>query len=392
MKKSHISGFPIWVMAGLMLAALACGRQEKQSDGVIHVQLSDNRIEWQELFDSIRVIPLENSDSVLLTGADRVEVRDGDIYVLNRSRVYRFDSYGNFINTIGRIGKGPGEYRYAYDFDFNPESENIFLLSPFGTAYEYTTRGEFIAAHELPAQPNYQRLRRMNDGKWLGWTFSFYGEDPISIISEDLSECILTPKLDFHAVNVGWATPNFFTHDSVLYMSPIFDQTTYMVTSDTILPAYTWDFGEGNNLDEAVLAKYDVEVSNDPSVNNERKKAFYKDLGVKFSLYTTGINNSLIFQKLVERVETDENFMYLHQPRAWFIFHNRNTGKNIVGTQIGEGMMGGKILYMNDDYLLMKLYWEDFPFMEEFLPEGMTLADINPDDDNPMLVKYYFKK
>lgn len=375
-----------------MLAALACGRQEKQSDGVIEVSIRDGRIEWQELFDSIRVVPLETSDSVLLTGADRVEVRDGDIYVLNRSRVYRFDSCGNFKNSIGRIGQGPGEYRYAYDFDFNPESGNIFLLSPFGTAYEYNIDGEFIEPHELPAQPNYQRLRRMKDGKWMGWTFSFYGEDPISVMSEDLEECHLIPKLDFHAVNVGWDTPNFFTYDSVLYMSPIYDQTIYKITSDTIVPAYTWDFGEGNNLDEAVLAKYDVEVSNDPMVNNERQKAFYKDMGVKFSLSSAALNNGFIFQKLVETVETDENFMYLRKPRAWFIFHNRNTGKNIVGTQIGEGMMRGRVLEMNDDYLIMKMPWDDLSLYEEFLPEGMTLADINPDDDNPMLVKYYFKK
>ena len=54
--------------------------------------------------------------------------------------------------------------------------------------------------------------------------------------------------------------------------------------------------------------------------------------------------------------------------------------------------MNGFVYQMTDNYILADMPWEFLSNYEEFLPEGMTLADINPDDDTPMLVKYYFMK
>ena len=382
----------IFLAAGIMLAAMSCGRKGAQDSGVIEVSLTDGRVEWEELFDSIRVVPLETSDSVLLTGAGRTMIWDGDMYILNRDRVFRFDSLGHFKNGIGRVGNGPGEYRYAYDFDFNPETGNLFILSPFGTAYEYSTDGEFIDSHELPAMPNYQRLRRMKDGKWMAWTDGFYGEGPISVLSENLEECVHKPEIRMHAVNTEWTTPNFYMDDSILYMSPHFDHTTYIVSTDTVMPSYRLDFGDENNLSEEALAKYDVKPGMDREENRKRDIAFFKDTDIRYSFSSSLLNSRYIFKKIVEKVKVDDNMRRIGIPTIHFIFHDRKSGKNIVGTQIGDGLMFGPTLLMNDDYILAKMSWEDLPLYEQFLPEGMTLADINPDDDNPLLVKYYFKK
>ena len=379
------------LVGGLMLAAMSCGRKGEQDSGVIEVSLTDGRIEWEELFDSIRVVPLETSDSVLLTGAGRTMIWDGDMYILNRDRVFRFDSLGNFKNGIGKVGNWPGEYRYAYDFDFNPETGNLFILSPFGTAYEYTPDGEFIVSHELPAMPNYQRLRRLAGGKWMAWSVCYYDEQPISILSEDLSECIRTPEINLHMVDLHWANPDFFEYDSVLYMSPTFDQTVYVVSSDTIVPVYRWDFGAGNNISEEALAKYDETPSTDPNENWERAVAFFKDTDITHSV-SSWINSRYILQMVVEKVGVDNHMKPTSIPKRHYIFHDRRSGCNVVGSQIGDGQMNGFILLMNDDYILAKMSWEDLPLYDQFLPEGMTLADINPDDDNPLLVKYYFKK
>ena len=390
--KIKIKIYLLILSVGVMLAALACSRKGAQDSGVIEVSLADGRIEWEELFDSIRVVPLETSDSVLLTGAGRTVVWGGDIYILNRDRVFRFDSLGHFKNSIGKIGNGPGEYRYAYDFDFNPETGYLFILSPFGTAYEYSTDGEFIASHELPAMPNYQRLRRLKNGKWMAWTLCYYGEQPISILSEDLSECIRTPEINLHMTDLLWANPDFIEYDSVLYMSPTFDQTVYIVSSDTIVPAYRWDFGEENNISEEALAKYDETPSTDPNENWERTVAFFKDTDITHFVTSSRLNSRYIFQRVVEKVGVDNHMKPKGIPKRHYIFHDRRSGRNVVGSQIGDGLMFGPILFMDYDYILTKMSWEDLPLYEQFLPEGMTLADINPDDDNPLLVKYYFKK
>ena len=382
----------IILAAGIMLAAMSCGRKGAQDDGVIEVSLTDGRIEWEELFDSIRVIPLETSDSVLLTGAGRTVIWGGDMYILNRDRVFRFDSLGHFKNSIGRVGNGPEEYLYAYDFEFNPDTGNLFILSPFGTAYEYSTDGEFIASHELPAMPNYQRLRRLKNGKWMAWTLCYYGEQPISILSEDLSECIRTPEINLHMTDLLWTIPEIFEYDSDLYMSTAFDQTVYIVSSDTIVPAYRWDFGEENNISEEALAKYDETPSTDPNENWERTVAFFKDTDITHFVTSSRLNSRYIFQRVVEKVGVANHMKPTSIPKRHYIFHDRRSGCNVVGSQIGDGLMKESIILMNDGYMLAKVDWENLPLYEQFLPDGVTLADINPDDDNPLLVKYYFKK
>ena len=382
----------IILAAGIMLAAMSCGRKGAQDDGVIEVSLTDGRIEWEELFDSIRVIPLETSDSVLLTGAGRTVIWGGDMYILNRDRVFRFDSLGHFKNSLGRVGNGPEEYLYAYDFEFNPDTGNLFILSPFGTAYEYSTDGEFIASHELPAMPNYQRLRRLKNGKWMAWTLCYYGEQPISILSEDLSECIRTPEINLHMTDLLWTIPEIFEYDSDLYMSTAFDQTVYIVSSDTIVPAYRWDFGEENNISEEALAKYDETPSTDPNENWERTVAFFKDTDITHFVTSSRLNSRYIFQRVVEKVGVANHMKPTSIPKRHYIFHDRRSGCNVVGSQIGDGLMKESIILMNDGYMLAKVDWENLPLYEQFLPDGVTLADINPDDDNPLLVKYYFKK
>lgn len=380
------------LVGGLMLAAMSCGRKGAQDSGVIEVSLTDGRIEWEELFDSIHVVPLETSDSVLLTGAGRTVIWGGDMYILNRDRVFRFDSLGHFKNSIGRVGNGPEEYLYAYDFEFNPDTGNLFILSPFGTAYEYSTDGEFIASHELPAMPNYQRLRRLKNGKWMAWTLCYYGEQPISILSEDLSECIRTPEINLHMTDLLWTIPEIFEYDSDLYMSTAFDQTVYIVSSDTIVPAYRWDFGEENNISEEALAKYDETPSTDPNENWERTVAFFKDTDITHFVTSSRLNSRYIFQRVVEKVGVANHMKPTSIPKRHYIFHDRRSGCNVVGSQIGDGLMKESIILMNDGYMLAKVDWENLPLYEQFLPDGVTLADINPDDDNPLLVKYYFKK
>jgi DNA-binding beta-propeller fold protein YncE len=44
--------------------------------------------------------------------------RDGNIYVCDAisSSIKKFDSEGNFVKSIGRLGKGPGEFEFPTSF------------------------------------------------------------------------------------------------------------------------------------------------------------------------------------------------------------------------------------------------------------------------------------
>lgn len=68
-----------------------------------------------QIADSIAFIPLETNSDVLISGAGSIHIDQENIILRSsigqtKSYIFRFDRQGNFLNTIGTIGRGPGEY------------------------------------------------------------------------------------------------------------------------------------------------------------------------------------------------------------------------------------------------------------------------------------------
>ena len=55
-------------------------------------------------------------------------------------------------------------------------------------------------------------------------------------------------------------------------------------------------------------------------------------------------------------------------------------------------MFRANILEMTDDYLMEILLPRYLGEYKDYLPEGMTLENIDVVEANPMLAKFYFKK
>jgi len=78
---------------------------------------------------SIRYIPLETTDSVLVGNIEELFYEENKIllYDFQTKRCKQFDQNGNFNTFIGRIGQGPGEYSYINALSFIPKTEETFL-------------------------------------------------------------------------------------------------------------------------------------------------------------------------------------------------------------------------------------------------------------------------
>ena len=89
-----------------------------------------------EIADSISFISLETNENVLLASAGPVHIDKRNIFVgtiqgQTSSYIYRFDIEGSFINTVGKIGRGPGEY-LTMSFSIDPESEEVIVFRWLG--------------------------------------------------------------------------------------------------------------------------------------------------------------------------------------------------------------------------------------------------------------------
>ena len=91
-----------------------------------------------EIADSIKYIVLSKEQDVVLRFVTRIEIDNADIFVnaaTEESSFFRFDSDGRFINSIGKIGRGPEEYLGGSIFTICPESGQVYVRRNY--TYEY---------------------------------------------------------------------------------------------------------------------------------------------------------------------------------------------------------------------------------------------------------------
>jgi hypothetical protein len=69
-------------------------------------------------------------DRLPLKKVKKIALHQNKIFILDskRSELYVIDKKGNYLNTIGRPGEGPGDLEYCYDF-FISNDEKIFVLN-----------------------------------------------------------------------------------------------------------------------------------------------------------------------------------------------------------------------------------------------------------------------
>ena len=111
-------------------------------------------IKLSEIADSIKYIVLSKDKKVLTKRFLYLEMFDNDIFMQLGSLIYRFDRNGTFLNTIGKIGRGPEEYLNGSMFSINPISETVYVYRNFSHDFvSYNFSGIFL--HNLPFRSNH---------------------------------------------------------------------------------------------------------------------------------------------------------------------------------------------------------------------------------------------
>ncbi|TKG94556.1 6-bladed beta-propeller [Puteibacter caeruleilacunae] len=117
----------------MLLLVIACVKQEQQiadNVGTIQFKFDGKNPAYDEVFSKTEVIPLETNEDCLINTINQMEVWDGKFFILDwkQNTLLVYSDQGKYLNKIGSIGRGPGEYiRPRYFFiDKEKKLVNIF--------------------------------------------------------------------------------------------------------------------------------------------------------------------------------------------------------------------------------------------------------------------------
>ena len=381
----------ILLLSGLTFGSCQSKSEESEKGRVIHVDIEPQEVAVDDLFDRIEVVPLETNDSSLIYYIYNSCVSDSDIYVqdFRAMVVYRFGADGKFKNRIGRKGQGPGEFSLAYGFDRSQYNGHIYIVSAFGKVHEYTPDGDFIEDYNLPTRPAYHNIKLVDDSTFITWSSSNIDEDPIYVLNNNFDSVLHIPQLSPHLADKSYSEPDFFKFNGMLHIGQSYNRKVYAVTRDSTYVDYEWDFGDRNIPDE-VLAKHDIDPNSVSLAEaQDRSYKFRDDSSITSYLYGHGSNSLYDYVTFRDDSEFDgDNNKRIH----YKVFRDKRTGENIVFDKLSNGMMSRGPMEVTEAYILYHIPWKELNLYEAYLPEGMKLSDIDPDDDNPVLARFYFKK
>lgn len=129
---------------------LACDeKQEVSIEPIPIIQVTDY---FNEHFAPVSVVPIETTETFLLSDVDKVIAVGDDYLVLSKNvdTVALIDgNTGKVKCWIHRIGNGPGEYRKIVDVAYDDENRHIVVMNDYQRLQFYDLEGNFLYQKEV---------------------------------------------------------------------------------------------------------------------------------------------------------------------------------------------------------------------------------------------------
>jgi hypothetical protein len=365
------------LLIGLLFS---CKNSIVSENSIDLLALSDNSEVYKlsEISEKIDFIFLETSDSCLLKPTRKIIYRNGMYFIESGSRIYLFSANGSFLNSIGKIGRGPDEYISLADFDVSNDGNTLALLTnPNRKVFLFKSTGESLSSFPVDKRAiNLAFEKEMivthsdNYSFSAEYSFCFYSTngDLIKYIpnrhpygkEEEATEVFAFPY-----------SCHFYNTNGSLFAKELHGDTIYEVEDTVLSPSFVLSTG---------LGRYTSEI------RFEAKNP--RDYIIVNNLYEAG-NNLVVGFSFLGKVS--------------LLFHDKVTEKNLViniKAGIENDVVSGpfiKNLFPGDEgYLLFFISAVDFiEFLkknpedsEKYMSQSPTLNE----SSNPVIVKFRFKQ
>lgn len=146
----------------LLLFAIGCQKKalNHKSIGVETININaglkneGNAMLISEIAKDIQYVWLETSEECLIGNVDKVMIDNDLIFIYNKKQFLIFNVTGKFERSIGRVGKGPGEYLRIMDFTINSSEKKIYIYdSDQRKVLSFNYNGDFNSEFKINSYP-----------------------------------------------------------------------------------------------------------------------------------------------------------------------------------------------------------------------------------------------
>jgi len=205
------------------------GRIEVE-DGVKVIKNPDKPLFGELIFDLKEdlIIGSEEDKNYMFYQARDIKVdSQGNIYVLDAGnhRVQKFDKKGNYLQTIGRKGQGPGEFADTYEM-FIDNQDNLYIRGS-RIIHIFNDKGEFIRNVVFPISIHSFSVAAEGNFIVSGFVTSEKGQN-YGVMVVDSSGKIIKKISEFPGIDIFQRGKSLFflshEYSPMLYLIPVSDK------------------------------------------------------------------------------------------------------------------------------------------------------------------------
>ena len=319
------------------------------------------------LFNNLEIILLETDSDIPIIGVSPNLIIKNDTYYIvdyaNTKKVHLFDLNGKFINSVGNVGRGPGEYLYLTDVVFE-DNGNISIFSYAEKAlYTYASNGQFIQKKDCPYE--YSRFIHLNE---FSYYFYGHGNRSYQLYITDrhgytIDSCLTASK----ALSLI-AFPPFYRYLETIYLCDPLSGRIYQCKEGKIDVAYNFDFERYTIPDAYFNAKDPMESIKILTPHTFALKYRFFKAKQSAVLWAAVANLEENWTRILYGILTDNNAEW-----QWFYLPHNDL--------IAEA----NLAYVDDSALYFMI--EPTLLKDAGLTEKFPLLDDTDENSNPVIIK-----
>lgn len=227
------------VIAGFTLSG--CNKTNEEKPALTFTPESAVPMNSTNFGKELQSVPLETTDESLFFNFATFGM-DGDFFIFPRGEscsILRFSKDGKYLNKIGAVGNGPGEYAELTDICVDPSTKTISILGT-DEIYKYNYDGSFIDKRPTPF-PAFSFYIDPNGNHWF-YSGNNKKLNPDKLKKFDASMKPLDQSLPADETILPWGFDNLKKNGAITTFVEGFTDTVYQIKDGKIATAYAIDF------------------------------------------------------------------------------------------------------------------------------------------------------